>query len=251
MTDNTGVYTADGLQDTGAGQLQDNGSDKGQVEQTPQPEYITKAMFDEGLARIEQSIARVAQSQADRSVAGLRKQVEKRLGEFIELAKEAGMPQPIIDAEQQRIWRETLDEFRTSDNPAPVAPQDVIVEVNNWIGDIADELGVAPLRPKDVEFASVDFSNPDPAAFKVQYEKAIRAKAARRSGGQVQPQQTAPSAPPAARTPMTGTGQPSGNPTLEQMTQQLSALQRKVNRTPADWNAMRELESKITAQLRS
>lgn len=250
MTDNLGISN-DNLQGTEAGQLQGDASSQGAAEQVVTQEYITRAMFEEGLARIEQSIARVAQSQADKSVAGLRKQVERKLAEFSEFAKEAGMPQQYVDAEQQRIWREAIDEFRSQDNPAPVAQEDAVVEVNTWIMDIADELGVAPLYPKDAEFAQVNFKDPNPANFKAQYERAIRAKAARRYGAPAQaPQQDgAPPAPPAARVPMSGTGQPSGNPTLEQLTTQLQTLQRKASRTPADWAAMRDLEAKISAQL--
>jgi len=191
----------------------------------------------------------MVQSQTDRTVGGLKKSVEKRLVEFAELATEAGMPQQLIEAEKARIWSEAIDEYQTQRSQKPVAQQDEVAKVNEWILEISDELGVAPIYPKDPEFASLNWQA-DPATFRQLYDAAIRAKAARRHGTPValQPPTNPPTAP-GARAPMMTQGPPSGNPTLEQLTQRLRTLQTKPNRTRADWNEMQELEAKITAQL--
>src|SRR5574343_446665 len=242
--------TADGLQGTEAGQSQDQGS-SGPAAQTAQ--YITQETLDERLQKREQNISRLVQSQTDRTVGGLKKSVEKKLKEFEQIASEAGMPDNLIEAEKARIWSEAIGEFQDRGNPAPVAQQDEIAQVNQWIYEIADQLGVAPLYPKDPEFAQVDYNDPNPANFKAQYESAIRAKATRRQGqaaaAQPPAQPTNPTAP-GARAPTLTQGPPSGNPTLEQLTQRLRALQTKAgSRTNADYAEMKDLEAKIVAQL--
>jgi len=239
----------DDLQSNQAGQPGADGSG-GPAEQAPQ--YVTQADLDATIKRIEESVSRLVQSQTDRTVGGLRKSVEKRLAEFAELATEAGMPQQLIEAEQARIWSEAIDEYQTERKQKPAAQQDDVAQVNQWILEIADELNVAPVYPKDPEFSQINWQA-DPATFRQQYDSAIRAKAARRQGqaaaAQPPAQPTNPTAP-GARAPMMTQGPPSGNPTLEQLTQRLRALQTKAgSRTNADYAEMKDLEAKIVAQL--
>lgn len=231
-----------GLQGAEAGQPQAEVAEQ-PAEQAPT--YVTQDALDAALQRIEASIAKAVQSQTDRTLGGLKKSVEKKFAELTELADQAGVPPQVIEAEKARIWQEAIQDFRSGD-AQPTPAQDEVSQVNNWIFEIADDLGVAPLYPKDPEFSQVNFQNPNPAAFKAQYEAAIRAKAARRKGAPAEP---AAQTTPAAKAPIIGTGQPSGNPTLEQLTTRLRTLQQKAGRSQADWVEMQALEKAITAQI--
>ena len=220
------------------------------VQGTEQTEPITKAELQALEGKLLAQMQRLAQSQADRSTAGLRKQLDDKIATLTAQAQALGAPEAVIKQQVEALWQEQMrailngevEEQDVDDGPTP----EEVAMVQGKIIDIAEELNVPALTPRDPEYATLNLQERDPNKFLAQFKSAMEQKALRKYGPDAVNRQLSN---PDARVPMANAGALSGNPTLDQMTTQLTALQRKNNRTSADWEQMRKLQEAIQQQL--
>lgn len=211
---------------------------------------ITKAELQELEAKMLAQMQRMAQSQADRSTAGLRKQLDDKIAALTAQGQALGAPEAVIKQQVEALWQEQMRAIINGEVQEPDQDdgptQEEVKLVQGKIIDYAEELNVAPLNPRDPEYATLNLQERDPNKFLAQFRSAMEQKALRKYGPDAVNRQLSN---PDARVPLANSGNLSGNPTLDQMTNQLMALQKKTQRTSADWDQMRKLQEAIQQQL--
>lgn len=227
-------------------------SEGGQPEGTPteQAAPITRQDFEKLTEMVDglRREFRVVQGSVDSSEARVKKMLAERDVKIEEYAKSRGLEksdadylkrQFLLDDARRELSTEPQGPKPKASAPVSTQNQKVIDEVNTWLRDRMTDTGI-PLFDTDPEFASVDFSSENPPdTFKEQFEAALKAKS-ERLGREFKP---AP-APNAMRTPGVVGGGASGN-TLESVTRQVQALQRKVSKTPDEMKEYARLTNEL------
>jgi len=222
------------------------------VQQAEPEQPLTRAELMQLLQEQEVKLQRMAQSQADRSTAGLRKQVEAQIQGIMQRGQALGAPEAVIQRQVEAVWNKhmagTLDEGDEPEQYVDSGPTDEQrQQVQDAVIDLSETYNVPPLNIRDPEYKALDLSEPDPVKFMAQYKAAFEQKALRKLGPEAAQRLLSN---PDARAPMMSAGQPTGNPTVADLTQQLTSLQRKVNRTSADWAQMKSLEEQLRTKLK-
>lgn len=197
MSDESGFFGGD----QAAGQPSDDGIQEGAAP-AESPQFVTVDVLKHSLEELERKIQSMSDKKGDR----LRKEVEKRISEIEERYKAVGMQMP--DAVKQRIVDEYLLNSREdADEEVAQPPRDPIVEaVNRRALEIDKKYGIV-LEQGDPEFSKINFRTLDPIEYLESREAAAKAKAERLAKSKSQ----AASGLPAARAPVIGQGEATGD----------------------------------------
>lgn len=205
-----------------------------------QPKYVTEETLRAELDKFWKGVQSMTTKQE--------KRVSKQLEEWEKRVTDAGITvsTDMRNAAQERIALSMLeDDSKVAKPAAPLKPYDdpVVADVNKWIDEVQQQYGFQ-FTDNDPEWYEINFHNPNPEAFKRQFESKL-SEAASRAGKPI-PQKPVQSGNPSARVPAPA-GVSVNN--LDFLNQELAQLQAKSNPTRAEEQRRKEIVAELLRQV--